>query len=99
MLAPISRPRVLTDPTKKQKETLLECQALEVLQGLWIDEFFPAVTPLFGYLERIEHLEDQEDKNNEDFVIVKISSFLKDDPTEPVTLAVKICKVFLSKCS
>ena len=84
MLAPISRPRVLTDPTKKQKETLLERQALKV-QGLWVDELFPAVTPLFRYLERVEHLEDQEDKNNEDFVIVKISSFLKDDPTEPVT--------------
>ena len=95
MLAPISRLRLQTDPTRKQKETLLECQALEVQQGLWINELFPAVTPLFGYLERV----DQEDKNYDDFVIVKISSFLEDDPTQPVTLAVKIFKVFLSKCS
>ena len=32
-------------------------------QGLWIDELFPAVTSLCGYLERVEHLEeDDEDR-------------------------------------
>ena len=78
-------------------------QVLEIFdyseQGLWIDELFPAVTSLFGYSERVEHLEDQDDKDYDDFVIVKISSFLKDDPTEPVTFAVKILKAFLSECS
>ena len=78
-------------------------QVLEIFdyseQGLWLDELIPAVTPLFGYLERVEHLEDRDDEEYDDFVIVKISSFLEDEPTEPVLFAVKIMKVFLSKCS
>ena len=32
MLAPISRPRLLTDPTRKQEETEMERQTLEVQQ-------------------------------------------------------------------
>ena len=67
-------------------------------QGLWIDELFPAVTSLFGYLERVEHLEE-DDEDYDDFLIVKIFSFLKEDPTELVIFAVKILKVILSKCS
>ena len=60
-------------------------------QGLWIDELFPAVTSLFGYLEPVEHLEE-DDEDYDDFLIVKISSFLKEDPTELVTFAIKILK-------
>ena len=67
-------------------------------QGLWIDELFPAVTSLFGYLERVEHLKE-DDEDYHDFLIVKILSFLKEDPTELVIFAVKILKVILSKCS